>query len=110
LTAILDAAPATDSVTLLTRSDGQPWKENHFNHAFAKWCAPGLSFHGLRKGMSAALADAGASDAEIDSVAYHAAGGGMTRHYRAGADQARLARLAIGRLTGNGSRGGTIRF
>ena len=61
LTRILDAAPVTEAVTILTRADGRPWKIDHVKHAFAKavraaWLPAGLSFHGLRKGITAALA------------------------------------------------------
>ncbi len=70
LTGTLDAAPRTDATTLLTRADGKPWKEDHFNHAFAAAVKAaglsGLSFHGLRKTASARLAEAGATDAEIN--------------------------------------------
>lgn len=104
LARVLDAAPPASAVTLLTRADGMPWKADHFKHALADavaraGLAPGLSFHGLRKGLTAALAERGATDAEIDAVIPHA-DGRMTRHYRRQADQATLARTAIGRLRG----------
>ena len=35
LTAALDASPHPESPRLLTRADGKPWGEDHFNHAFA---------------------------------------------------------------------------
>jgi integrase len=79
LTAALDAAPTTTTAatTLLTRQDGQSWKLDHIKHAMAKavraaGLPEGLSFHGLRKGLTAALADTGASDAEIESIIPHA--------------------------------------
>lgn len=107
LTAVLDAAPASTAVTILTRDDGRPWKVDHFNHALAEAVKlaglEGLSFHGLRKGMAVRLAEAGATDAEQDAVVYHApGGGGLTRHYRRDARQKELAASAIGRLTGKG--------
>src|SRR5262249_17025072 len=57
LTAILDAAPPSDAPTLLTRADGQPWKIDHIKHAMTKavravGLRPGLSFHGLRSGLT----------------------------------------------------------
>lgn len=105
LTRWLDAAPATASVTLLTRADGRPWKIDHFKHALADavqraGLPSGLSFHGLRKGLMQVLAEAGATDAEMDAVVPHA-DGRMTRHYRRQADQQQLARTAIARLSAN---------
>lgn len=101
LTAALDAAPKTDATTLLTRADGKPWKEDHFNHAFADAVAvaglAGLSFHGLRKTASAWLAEAGCTDAEIDSIIGHV-DPRMTRHYRQQADQKLRATAAMGKL------------
>jgi integrase len=100
---VLDAAPASSAVTLLSRADGLPWKVDHFNHQFADAvrCAglpDGLSFHGLRKGAAARLAEGGASDAEIDSVLGHA-DPKMTRLYRRQADQRIRATAAIAKLT-----------
>ena len=101
LTRILDAAPASDAVTLLTRSDGKPWGLDHFNHAFAAAVKDagltGLSFHGLRKAASARLAEAGATDSEIDSVIGHA-DPKMTKLYRMQADQRSQAKAAITKL------------
>jgi integrase len=102
LAAILDAAPASGALTLLTRADGQPWKPDHIKHAMTKavrkaGLREGLSFHGLRKGLTAALAEAGASDSEIESVIPHA-DPKMTRRYRAQAEQRILAVAAIAPL------------
>lgn len=103
LTRFLDAAPASDSVTLLTRPDGKPWKEDHFNHEFAKAVKvvglSGLSFHGLRKTASVWLAEAGATDAEIDSILGHV-DPKMTRHYRRQANQRTTAQAAMRKLAG----------
>ena len=107
LTRWLDAAPASDAVTLLTRSDGRPWKADHFKHALHAAVKAaglsGLSFHGLRKGLHSALAHGGATDAEMDAVVPHS-DGRMTRFYRAQADQELLARAAIARLPGNSTK------
>ncbi len=102
LTRVLDAAPATDAVTLLTRQDGRPWKKYHFTHAFAAavklaGLPEGHGFHGLRKAMSANLATSGATDSEIDALVYHA-DPKMTRMYRADADQKTLARAGMAKL------------
>lgn len=101
LTRILDAAPVSDAVTLLTRADGRPWRIDHFNHRFAAAVAAAglspLSFHGLRKGFMAWAAELGATDAELDAVVPH--NDPRTRaRYRAAADQKGLARVLMLRL------------
>lgn len=100
LTAILDAAPASISPRLLTKSDGRPWMTHtlqwKLREAVATAGLPPLTFHGLRKAMTANLAEAGATDAEISAVVPHSAA--MTRYYRAQADQKRLASSAIEKL------------
>jgi integrase len=108
LAAILDAAPPSDAPTLLTRKADKPWCVDTAQHAMARAVRTagltrtnesghGLSFHGLRKGLTAALAEAGSSDAEIESVIPHA-DHNLTRYYRKQADQRRMAETAIGRL------------
>ncbi len=98
---ILDAAPRSDAVTILTRKDGLAWREDHFNHAFAKAVKAaglaGLSFHGLRKAASARMAEAGCTDAEIEAIVDHA-DARMTRLYREQADQKTRATAAIRKL------------
>jgi integrase len=117
LTRMLDTAPAGDALTLLTRPDGKPWREDHFNHQFAKAVKAagltGLSFHGLRKTASAWLAEAGATDAEIDSVLGHV-DPKMTRLYRRQADQrtgaaAAMEKLAVRRIGGPVAEGNAPR-
>ena len=101
LARVLDAAPPAPATTLLTRADGQPWKPDHFKHAFT--CAvraaglSGLSFHGLRKAAAARLAEAGASAPEIQAITGHRTLGEVTR-YTAAADQRGRARAAITKL------------
>ncbi len=103
LTHILDAAPVTPVLTLLTRDDGAPWKEDHFNAAFAKAVKKaglvGLKFHGLRKTASGIMAEAGATDAEIDSILGHV-DPKMTLLYRRQANQRTLGKAAMGKLAG----------
>ena len=101
LTVILDAAPASAAVTLLTRADGRPWKVDHFNHTFAGAVTAaglgGLSFHGLRKGMMGYAAEQGATDAELDTVVPHS-DPRVRAAYRAAASQTKLAADLIRRL------------
>ena len=65
----------------------------------------GLSFHGLRKGYSVSLAEAGASDAELDALMPHA-DRRMTAHYRRQADQAKLAAAGMAKLVAKRGRAG----
>jgi len=107
LTLVLDAAPATPGITLLTRDDGAAWKQDHFNAAFAKAVKKaglvGLTFHGLRKTASGILAEAGATDAEIDSILGHV-DPKMTLLHRRQANQRTLGKTAMGKLAGRRNR------
>ena len=100
LSRALDAAPRT-AATMLTRADGQPWKVDHFNHAFtaaAKLAGlHGLTFHGLRKAAASRLAEAGCSAHVIQAITGHATLA-MVAHYTAEADRKRLARSAMAKL------------
>jgi len=107
LTLVLDAAPATPGITLLTRDDGAAWKQDHFNAAFAKAVKKaglvGLTFHGLRKTASGILAEAGATDAEIDSILGHV-DPKMTLLHRRQANQRTLGKTAMGKPAGRRNR------
>lgn len=102
LAAVLDAAPPTDATTLLTDPRGRPWSvrqlQRYMEAATDKLGMDGLSFHGLRKGLTGALAEEGATDAEIEAVVPHSAA--MTKYYRAQANQRKLAGAAITKLAG----------
>ncbi len=71
---LLDAAPRR-AVTILTTSDGLPWKTDNFRH---QWRAvtlaaglDGLRFNDLRGTCVTALADAGCTPAQIAAVTGH---------------------------------------
>jgi integrase len=102
LTRWLDAAPASISPTLLTMSNGKPWRvgglQRAMLHAAQRAGLPGLTFHGLRKGLTGALAEHGATDAEIEAVIPHA-DPKMTAYYRKQADQTKLAAAGIAKLS-----------
>jgi integrase len=102
LTRWLDAAPASISPTLLTMSNGKPWRvgglQRAMLHAAQRAGLPGLTFHGLRKGLTGALAEHGATDAEIEAVIPHA-DPKMTAYYRRQANQTRLAAAGIAKLS-----------
>lgn len=69
LTHALDAALKHDALTILTRPDGKPWRENHFNHAVADAVrAAGLAacrFMACASLRPAWLAEAAASVVEL---------------------------------------------
>lgn len=101
LTKWLSSAPTHFAQTLLADPRGLPWTRRtitrEMTNAVRKLGLAGLSFHGLRKGLTGALAESGATDAEIEAVVPHSAA--MTRFYRAQANQKRLASAAITKLS-----------
>ena len=101
LKAALDGAPKT-AVTICARSDGHSWKVDHFAKAFAKARADlglpaDLQFHGLRHTAASRLAEAGASDAQVQAITGHETRA-MVEHYTAGAKQKKLARDGMAKL------------
>lgn len=98
---MLDAAPATPGLMLLTRDGGAEWKEDHVNAVFAKAVKKagliGLTFHGLRKTASRLMVGAGATNAEIDFILGHV-DPKMTLLHRRQANQRTLSKTAIGKL------------
>jgi integrase len=101
LRAVLDATPS-DHLTFLTTAAGKPFTAPGFTNWFREKCKEaeipkGLSAHGLRKAACRRLAEAGCSANEIAAISGHATLREVERYTRA-ADQARMARAAIGRL------------
>lgn len=103
LKAALDAAKASrSSVKICVRPDGKPWGESHFGHAFADMrSALGLPddvhYHGLRHSAASRMAEAGASDSQIQAVTGHKTRQ-MVELYTAGARRKQLAKDAIEKL------------
>ena len=58
---------------------------------------PGLSFHGLRKGMMVEAAEGGATDAGLDAIVPHS-DPRVRAGYRRAADQKTLSKDVISRL------------
>jgi integrase len=82
---------------------GKPYSAASFGNQFAKWCdAAGLRkecrFHGLRKAISRRMAEAGAGNAGIKAVTLHSRDDEVAL-YVASADQRRLARSSIDRIS-----------
>ncbi len=101
LKAALDATPKT-AVTICTRADGHSWKKDHFAHVYAATRAKlGLSgdvhFHGLRHSSASRLAEAGASDAQVQAITGHQTRQ-MVELYTAGAKQKALAKSGMAKM------------
>jgi hypothetical protein len=94
------AATPVGHLTLLTTKSGKPYGADAFSVQFRTWCdaagVPG-SFHGLRKAACRRLAEAGCSASEIAAISGHASLSEVARYTKA-ADQAKLARAALGRI------------
>lgn len=101
LKAVLDATRRQAAVICTTEA-GRAWKPDWFKHRFAQVRAKlglpdDMHFHGLRHSRASELAEAGASDAEIQAVTGHKTRA-MVARYTRGARQEHLARAAIARL------------
>lgn len=100
LKAYLDSLPM-DGLLWVTTTRGKPWHEDSFTHAFGdhlRACGlGGLTFHGLRHAAATALAEAGCTEREIQSITGHATTA-MVSRYTAKADQRIRAQSAILKL------------
>jgi integrase len=93
-------------LSLLTTKRGKSYDANVFSQEFRKWCShAGLpehcTFHGLRKAACTRLADAGCTVHEIAAISGHKSLAEVERYTRK-ADQQRLARMALERITNTG--------
>lgn len=95
------------TLTILANPAGHPWSPNALTAAVTAAAVaaghPGLTLHGLRKSAAIALAEAGCSAHEIQSITGHASLA-MAEHYTKGASQRTLATAAIRRLRTNKNR------
>lgn len=84
---------------------GTAWSEDGFTHAFGDWLKriglQGMTFHGLRHTAAVALAEAGCSEREIQSITGHKTTA-MVSTYVKMANQKKIATAAIYRLQRNG--------
>ena len=106
LQAVLDATPS-DNLTFLTTSEGKPFNAKYFGEWFtaasrAAGLPKGCTAHGLRKAACRRLAEAGCSANQIASISGHKTLREVAR-YTAAADQERLAKAAMGALSGTKS-------
>jgi integrase len=101
LRAAIDETPK-DNLTFLTTAWGKPFTAAGFGNAFRDWCdEAGLkdrSAHGLRKAAARRLAEAGCSALQIGAITGHRTLKEVSR-YTAAADQERLARDAMKKVT-----------
>jgi integrase len=107
LQAVLDTMPS-QHLTFLITDRGEPFEPMAFTKWFKRCCdAAGLSqcsAHGLRKAACRRLAEAGCTANEIAAISGHTSLREVERYTKA-ADQARMARNAVGRIrmaTSNG--------
>lgn len=100
LQAVIDATPGTGP-SLLSTEFGKPFTVAGFGNHFRKWCTdanlPHCSAHGLRKALSALLAEAGAGENEIMAVTGHTTSKEVLRYTRS-ARRKLMADNAISRL------------
>ncbi len=97
LATVLKAAKqASRGLTILQQRNGRPYTLNGFKMVWHedRGRQPGCVFHGLRKNATVALAEAGCSDHEIQSITGHATLA-MIQHYSKGVNQKRLAKQAM---------------
>lgn len=90
------------NMTYLLNGCGAPYSHAGLGNRFREWCnsagLKGRSLHGVRKGLSAMLAEHGASSTEIDVLLGHEMGSSETKIYVRSAERARLAETVLNRL------------
>lgn len=89
-------------LTIVQREDGRPYTDSGFasiwNRAQHDCECANLPFHGLRKNATQALFEAGCTPQQVQAITGHETLE-MVNHYGKGANQRRLAKEAMGRLT-----------
>jgi integrase len=87
--------------TLLTRTDGKPWKIDHFRHCMAEAIKAagldGVVTHGLRATAARWLAEAGCSEREIMAITGHTTASSVAKYVRE-ADQRLQATSAMAKV------------
>lgn len=98
----IDAMPKSEHLCFVPSERGKPYSAASFGNMFAQWCnAAGLPHcraHGLRKAISRRLAEEGIGNAGIKSVTLHSRDEEVSL-YVAAADQKRLAKTSIDRIS-----------
>lgn len=98
----IDAMPESEHLCFVPSDRGRPYSAASFGNMFRQWCdkagLPHCSAHGLRKAISRRLAEEGVGNAGIKSVTLHSRDDEVSL-YVAAADQKRLARASIDRIS-----------
>jgi integrase len=107
LQAALDLVPA-DRLTFLVNRNGRPYNADHFTKIFRAWVReaglpPECTPHGLRKAACRRWAEVGCSANEIAAFSGHMTLKEVARYTKA-ADQAKLARNAMSRISSHPSK------
>lgn len=99
--AAIKAMPSTPIRYLVVTHFGKPFTDKGMSKRMRKWCdeagLPQCSMHGLKKSISRQLVESGATDAEGQAITGHKSTK-IFGHYRAAADQKRMADTAMARL------------
>jgi integrase len=102
---IIDATPTIGVKTFLVTSFGNPYTSNGFGNWFRELCdtaeCADISAHGGRKATARRLAEIGCSANQIASITGHSSLAEVQRYTKA-ADQKRMAREAMRKLTRRG--------
>jgi integrase len=98
------ASSDTAGLTFLLTEKGAPFSAAGFGNIFREWCDQAVlpkhcASHGLRKAACRRLAEAGCSAPQIASISGHKSLSEIQRYIEA-AEQAKLARAAIDKVTG----------
>lgn len=94
--------PAAMPMSIVCRENGQPYTEDGFGSVWNRAqhdaeCA-GLPFHGLRKNATGRLFENGCTPQEVQAITGHETLE-MVAHYGRGANQKRMAKAAMDKLT-----------
>lgn len=98
----IDAMPKSNHLCFVPSERGRAYSAASFGNMFRQWCndagLPHCSAHGLRKAISRRLAEANVGNAGIKSITLHSRDDEVSL-YTAAADQKRLAKDAINRIS-----------
>ena len=101
MAAAINAAAPSEHVTFLINERGRSFGPKKFGEWFSEQCRRaglnGVSAHGLRKGASRRLAEAGCTAPQIASITGHKSLAEVQRYIEA-ADRAKLARAAMDKI------------
>lgn len=99
----IEAGPTGD-LTFITGKTGRNLTKETFGNMFRAACAAAgveRSAHGIRKYTTTAYAEAGLSDAELESIFGWVRGSSMAAHYSRNAERQRMAQGAAGKIANN---------